>query len=403
MFKGASLAVAASMLIACVPAKEDPGILRRISAVENGLVEFVPGSPGPAGAPKALSLIERMAVHHVPGVGVAVFKDGKIEWVRGYGVLKAGADSPVTADTIFQAASTTKMLVAASVLRFAGQGRLDLDRDVNEYLKSWKVPENEFTREKKVTLRHLLTHQSGLPMTNFPTDDGPPPTLVQVLKGEAPARNKPAVPGFVPGTQWQYSNIGYAVVQLLLEDLTGKPLARLMQDVVFGPLGMTSSTLDYPLPPVLRPREIIPHDAEGHPGEPAMEGPARAQGGLMTTPRDLALFCAEMVQAFRGGSDRLLDREMARLMLRPELDLDPALLGMPLRAGLGVILSPEGEPFWFGHPGDNYPGASCWTTAYPELGVGIVIMTNGAMGNLLVQEILPAFVAEYVSPLQSRR
>jgi CubicO group peptidase (beta-lactamase class C family) len=402
MRKAACLALAASMLIACGPAKQAPGIAARISAVENGLVEFVPGSPAPAGTPKALSLTERMGVHHVPGVGIAVFTDGKIDWVKGYGLLKAGADSPVTAETIFQAASTTKMLVAATALRFVGQGKLDLDRDVNEYLKSWKVPENEFTREKKVTLRFLLTHQSGLPMTNFPTDDGPPPTLVQVLQGEAPARNKPAVPGFVPGSQWQYSNIGYAVVQLLLEDLTGKPLARLMQDVVFGPLRMTSSTLDYPLPPALRPREIVPHDADGHPGEPAMDGPARAQGGLMTTPRDLALFCAEIVRAYRGESDLLLSREMARLMLRPELDLDPALLGMPLREGLGVMLSPEGEPFWFGHPGDNYPGASCWTTAYPDLGVGIVIMTNGAMGNLLVQEILPAFVAEYVSPRHKR-
>jgi hypothetical protein len=75
---------------------------------------------------------------------------------------------------------------------------------------------------------------------------------------------------------------------------------------------------------------------------------------------------------------------------------------MPLREGLGVVTSSEGEPFWFGHPGDNYPGASCWTAAYPDLNVGIVIMTNGAMGNLLVQEILPAFIAEYVTPRQER-
>jgi CubicO group peptidase (beta-lactamase class C family) len=398
MKKAVALAFAILMLVVCGPQNELRGVDRRISAVENGLVEFVPGEQSPTATPKPLSLAERMAVHHVPGVGIAVFKGGKLDWVKGYGVLKAGTDSPVTEKTIFQAASTTKMLVAATALRFVGQGKLDLDADINDYLKSWKVPENEFTRERKVTLRLLLTHQSGLPMTNFPTNDGPPPTLVQVLKGEPPARNKPALVGFPPGSKWQYSNIGYVVVQLLLEDLTGQSLARLMQDAVFSPLGMTSSTLEYPLPSDQRPFEIAPHDAEGKPGEPAMDGPARAQGGLMTTPRDLALFCAEIARAYRGESERLLTQEMARLMLRPEVDLDPALLGMPLREGLGVILSPPGEPFWFGHPGDNYPGASCWTTAYPDLGVGIVIMTNGAMGNLLVQEILPAFVAEYVDP-----
>ncbi len=389
-----------ALLLSCAPAKEDPQIAQRIRGIENGLVEFNPDARGDAEAPSRLSLAERMAALKVPGVGIAVLDNGKVEWAKGYGVLKAGDDPAVTKDTIFQAASTTKMLVAATALHFVGLGRIDLDRDVNEYLRSWKLPENEFTRERKVTLRLLLTHRSGLPMTNFPSDDGPPPTLAQVLKGEVPARNKPAVVGFLPGERWQYSNLGYVVVQMLLEDLTGKPLGRLMKDVVFRPLGMTSSTLDYPLEPALRPREIVPHDADGKPGEPAVDGPARAQGGLMTTPSDLILFAAEIIRAYRGESGRLLSQAMAKAMLHPELDLDPSLLGMPIRQGLGVMLGPAGEPFWFGHPGDNFPGATCWVTAYPDLGVGISVMTNGAMGNLLAMEILPAFVEEYVAPLE---
>lgn len=398
MSKAALALAPLALLLSCTSAKEDPRIAQRIRGIENGLVEFHPDASGQDTAPARLSLAERMAALKVPGVGIAVLSGGQVEWAKGYGVLKAGSDPAVTEDTIFQAASTTKMLVAATALHFVGLGRIDLDRDVNEYLRSWKVPENEFTRERKVTLRLLLTHRSGLPMTNFPSDDGPPPTLAQVLNGEAPARNKPAVVGFLPGDRWQYSNIGAVVVQMLLEDLTGKPLGRLMKDVVFGPLDMVSSTLDYPLEPALRPREIVPHDAEGKPGEPAVDGPARAQGGLMTTPSDLARFAAEIIRAYRGESDRLLTQEMARAMLHPELDLDPSLLGMPIRQGLGVMLAPAGEPFWFGHPGDNFPGATSWVTAYPDLGVGIAVMTNGAMGNLLAMEILPAFVAEYVAP-----
>jgi CubicO group peptidase (beta-lactamase class C family) len=172
----------------------------------------------------------------------------------------------------------------------------------------------------------------------------------------------------------------------------------LMQEVIFDPLGMKSSTLVYPLESGLREREISPHDADGKACEPAMGGPALAQGGLMTTPTDLALFCIEIMRAYRGESDRVLSREMARVMLRPELDLDPALLGMPLREGLGVMLSAEGEPFSFGHPGDNYPGASSWVMAYPDLDTGIVVMTNGAKGNLLALEIMPAYTGEYVRP-----
>lgn len=385
------------LVASCSPARQDSQLASRILAVENGLREFDPGATETAESSPALNLTGRMAYHKIPGVSIAVIEDDKIDWAKGYGALQAGKPAPVTADSVFQAASTTKMLVAATVLRLVQDGRLDLDRDVNAYLKSWKIPENEQTANSKVTLRYLLTHRAGLPMTNFPYDDGPPPSLVQVLKGEPPARNKPAVVGFEPGSQWQYSNIGYVAIQLLLEDITGRPLQELMRKVLFEPLGMTSSTLAYPLEAGLKEREAIPHDAEGKPGEPSLHATAQAQGGLMTTPSDLARFTAELMKAYRGESSLILNQATVRAMLHPELDLDPSLLGMPLREGLGVLLSAEDEPLWFGHPGDNYPGASCWVVGYPALGTGIVIMTNGAMGNLLAMEILPGFAAAYVA------
>ncbi|MCJ7588759.1 MAG: beta-lactamase family protein [Candidatus Aminicenantes bacterium] len=397
MSKAIAIAAALLMIISCSPSKQDPRLVQRIQNIENGLEEFNPGPPDPAKTPLKMKRAERMAVHKIPGVSIAVIDGNKIQWAKSYGVLSAASGAPVTTESIFQAASTTKMLVAAIVLHFAGKGLLDLDRDINTYLKSWKVPENKLTKEKKVTLRLIMTHQSGLPMTNFPYDDGPPPSLVQVLKGEPPARNKPAVVEFTPGSKWQYSNIGYVVIQLLLEDVTGRSLAGLMQDVIFKPIKMKSSTLVYPLEAGLRAREALPHDVDGKPGEPALHATAQAQGGLMTTPSDLALFTIELMKAYRGESGLILTQDMARTMLRPELDLDPALLGMPIREGLGVMLSAEGAPFYFGHPGDNYPGATSWVIGYPELGTGIVIMTNGAKGTILAMEIMPAFVNEYVA------
>ena len=181
-------------------------------------------------------------------------------------------------------------------------------------------------------------------MTNFDYADGPPPSLVQVLRAEPPARNKPAVVGFEPGSKWQYSNIGYVAIQLLLEDLTGRPLNDLMREVVFEPLGMKSSTLTYPLEAGLREKEALPHDVDGKTGEPGLHATAQAQGGLMTTPSDLARFTIELMKAFQGESDLILNRDTARATLRPERDLDPpprvaVVLAHPLPTGGGTMHS----------------------------------------------------------------
>ncbi|MBE0664815.1 MAG: beta-lactamase family protein, partial [Candidatus Aminicenantes bacterium] len=204
-------------------------IAQRIKGVENGLIEFNPGAPTAAGqAPKLLTLAERMAFLKVPGVSIAVINHNQIEWAKGYGVLQAGGAAPVTTDSLFEAASTTKAVVAAIVLGLVQEGKLDLDKDVNQYLTSWRIAENDLTRRQKVTLRLLLSHRAGLPATNFPYADGAaPPTLLQVLKGEAPAGNKAAVVEIEPGSKWQYSNIGYVVIQQLLEDVLGEPLAAI--------------------------------------------------------------------------------------------------------------------------------------------------------------------------------
>lgn len=382
-------------------AENDPALTsQRIRGVENGLVAFNPGAPrSPGQAPQLLTLAERMAFYKVPGVSIAVIDRGRSEWAKGYGVLKSGSAAPVTPDSVFEAASTSKAVVAAIVLRLAQEGKLDLDADVNRYLKTWRVAENDFTRRRKVTLRLLLTHQAGMPATNFPYDDkGAPPTLLQVLKGEAPAGNKAAVVDLLPGSKWRYSNIGYVVIQQLLEDVLGEPFARIARERVFAPLGMAASTFAYPLPPERQKSEALPHDEQGAAGVPGMHPTALAQGGLMTTPSDLARFTGELLLAYKGLSRRLLSRSSVRQMLRKEVDLDPNLFGSPAAEGLGVFLTGSGDGFCFSHPGFNSPGSTSWLLAYPELGQGAIIMTNGAKGELLTLEIISALSAVYGWP-----
>ena len=373
---------------------------QRIRDVENGLVAFAPGAPpDPGQAPKLMTLAERMAFYKVPGVSIAVIDQGGIEWAKGYGVLKAGSPAPVTTASLFEAASTTKAVVVAIVLKLVQDGKLDLDADVNRYLKSWRIAENEFTKAQKVTLRLLLTHRAGLPVTNFPYDEkGAPPTLVQVLRGEAPASNKAAAVELTPGSKWQYSNIGYVVVQRVLEDVLGQPLEAIAREWVFAPLGMVDSTFAYPLAPARHEDEALPHDEAGAAQPPAMHPSALAQGGLMTTPTDLARFVCELLLAYHGRSQRLLNQASVQRMIAKELDLDPRLFGFPVAEGLGVFVSSSGANLSFSHPGNNYPGATCWLLAFPGRLQGAVIMTNGAGGELLTLELIASLSAAYSWP-----
>ena len=380
----------------------DPDALvrQRIDRIENGLIEFTSlrdlFQTGGVEGKSLKTLEERMVHYHTPGVSIAVINDLALEWAKSYGVLRTGQERPVAVDSFFEAASTSKLVTAAIVLHHVEEGLLNLDEDINTYLKSWKLPENDYTRQQKVTLRLLLTHQAGLPTTNFPQkENAGGPTLVQVLRGESPAMNKPAVVEYVPGTKWQYSNIGYVVVQQILEDAIGKPFSRIARETVFEPLKMKNSTFTYPLDRKLQADEAWPHDEEGILREPSMCPTALAHGGLMTTPTDLALFTVELMQAYNGRSGRLLSKKTARLMFTKVLDLDPAMFGIPLSEGLGVLLYGEGDNLMFAHPGSNSPGMNCWLIGYLETGRGAVIMTNGARGEVLAMEIISAVNREY--------
>src|SRR5690349_24598513 len=137
---------------------------KNIQSVENGLLTAasVHGLPR-----KSYNIMDRMKYFNVPGVSIAVINNGNIEWARGYGTMEMNGDQTVAPDTLFQAASISKPVSAMMVLKLAEQGKLDLDRDVNDFLSSWKIPENEYTEKNKVTLRGILSHTAGLTVHGF--------------------------------------------------------------------------------------------------------------------------------------------------------------------------------------------------------------------------------------------
>jgi CubicO group peptidase (beta-lactamase class C family) len=336
-----------------------------------------------------VTLASRMAALHVPGISIAVIHNGKIEWARGFGVTKLGGP-PVNADTLFQAGSISKPLTALGVLHLVQSGRLSLDADVNRYLRTWKVPDNEFTAQKKVTLRELLTHTAGVTVHGFPgyASGEPVPTLVQVLNGEKPANTPPIRVDTVPGTIWRYSGGGYVITQQLLLDVTRKSFPEFMRATVLGPLGMVHSTYEQPLPSLRRSEAATPYDQNGVPiVGGAHTYPEMAPAGLWTTPSDLARYAIEVQRSLVGESNRVLTKAMTIEMVKN---------GNLGDYGLGLEVGGGPSHPYFEHGGVDEGFVSnlvCF-----DSGDGAVIMTNGQNGGRLADEVLRTIAQEYDWP-----
>jgi CubicO group peptidase (beta-lactamase class C family) len=359
----------------------------RIGAVTNGLI----GVAQIAGrTPETWSLIDRMAKYQVPGVSIAVADSGRVVWARGFGIKQVGTTDSVDGETLFQAASISKPVAATATLRLAEQGKLSLDQDINSYLTSWKLPDNQFTAIEKVTLRRIMSHSAGLSVHGFPgylvTD--PLPTVPQILDGTKPANTAPVRVVAVPGTTWSYSGGGTTVMQLLLMDVTGEPFPALLKRLVLDPAGMTNSLFAAPLPSALEPRAASAHlaDATMVPGRWHVY-PELAPAALWTTSTDLLKWAIAIADGRAGRSAALLSDSMARRMLTVEM----------APTGLGPFLEKSGRAFRFGHGGDN-AGFHADLVYFPETGQGAAIMTNGDLGQQLISEIKLAIAAEYGWP-----
>jgi len=339
--------------------------------------------------PVLKSLSERMAELKIPGASVAVINGGAVEWAKGYGVIETGASTPVTPRTLFQAASISKSIAALAALLLVEQGKLSLDEDVNMRLKSWKVPDNEFTRTEKVTLRRLLSHTAGLTVHGFGgyPADAPVPSVVQVLDGQKPANSEAVRVEAVPGSRMSYSGGGFTVMQQLVTDVAGKPFPALLSELVLKPLGMDDSTYEQPLPSARRSDAASGHLSDGRllPGRFHIY-PEMAAAGLWTTPTDLARFLIEIQRALQGRSS-VISKETARLMTTIVMD----------GYGLGLSLQGTGPSATFGHGGSN-EGFKCSMAAFIESGQGFVVMTNGDRGGWLDAEIRRAVAREYGWP-----
>src|SRR5581483_5502592 len=377
-----------SLMVQGAIGQTDRSAARHEKAVEDNLhyLAVIKGRPDPG-----MSLADQMSRLHVPGVSIAVIHDKRIEWSKGYGVARLGGP-PVSASTLFGAASMSKPVTAMAVLRLVQEGKIDLDADVNTYLKSWKIPANEYTKDHPVTVRELLSHTSGIGTHNgmiYDPDKGVP-SILEILDGKPPATTPPVRVEWEPGKKYAYANGGYLILELLITDLTGKSFAEAMRELVLAPIGMDHSTFQAPLSPAKAATAATAYDEGGASGTAPSHfvEPNAAAGGLWTTATDYAKFVIELEKEYAGESHRVLDQKMAMMMVTAGMGPSESI-----RWGLGVRVGPP--HIYFEHGGSAVYQSDM--VGYPA-GDGVVVLTNGGGGGSLSDQIVRSVAQAYGWP-----
>lgn len=319
-----------------------------------------------------------MKKYHVPAVSLAIIDHGKIIYTQAYSIDKQFI---VTPETLFQSASVGKSVAALGALLLVDKGKINLNENVNSYLKSWKIPASPYTTHFPVTLRNILAMTSGLSVPGFAGQglSDVLPTLRQILNGESPAENKPVQATFVPGTKYYYSGGSYEVLEQLLEDVSNKSFSDYMKNAVLSPLNMNHSQFIAILPKPLWKQAVSGFLNNGE----MIKGrwkiiPALCAGGMWTTPTDLAKFTISIMHSFKGMPEGLISKKLAQTMLTRQKNTD---------FGLGFVIDGCGQTLNFRKEGHNI-GFYNWLIAFPATKQGAIIMTNSENGMPLIKEVV---------------
>jgi len=321
--------------------------------------------------------LERMAPQllrdgDVPGLAIALVRDGQLAWCHGFGVKNSATREPVTDDTVFEAASLSKPAFAYAVLKFVDSGRFDLDKPLTEYLPG-NYDVGPDPRLGQITARRVLTHTTGFPNWR------PEKSALQIF--------------FTPGERFSYSGEGFVYLAKAIEHISGEKLSDFMKRMVFDPLGMTSSS--YVWQSSYETRKVSRHNVFGEPFEQTKPDTANAAASLHTTAQDYGRFVA----AILNGTG--LKKETIKQMLTPQIQVGegganttsrPAVRLSPTVSwglGWGLQTTADGISFW--HWGDN-GNTKCFVVAFERQKLGLAIFTNSANGLSIVPDLVAAAI-----------
>lgn len=311
----------------------------------------------------AVALIEE---RHRGSAALVLIEDGEV-----FAEHYASVGEPVDATTVFPVASMSKWVTAVGVMALVEQGRLDLDRPVDDYLSRWRFPDSGFD-DSAVTARRLLSHTAGLTdglgFADYRADE-PLPTLLESLQAARASSGSmvPIVVARPPGSGWRYSGGGYLVLELLVEDVSGQRFDAFMADTVFRPLGMSGATYQY-LGDVAA--AAVSYSPSGRP-VPHFRYASRGATALGASAADLT----RLVRSLLGvAEERVLRPETVAAMRAPEA----RALGQDLW-GLGTMLyaPTDGGDVVFGHDGGNEPAINAAVRINPDTADAVVALVTG--------------------------
>lgn len=321
---------------------------------------------------------DAMKKFHVPAVSIAMIDNNKIIYLRAYSQNKK---TKSTTDSLYQVGTISNSVASLAALKLAEQKSLSLDADVNQYLNSWKLPDSKFTHDQKVTVRRILSMTSGLNVENFEGYPAkkPLPTLSQILEGEEPAINPAVRVISQPGSNYQYSVGGYAVLEQMIGNISHSSFADYTTNHVLKPLGMTSSYFDTQLPSTAKSTALPGY----YLSQSRVEGnwhhyPVLAANGMWSTPKDIANMVIELMRSFHGSQGAFINSDDAAQLFTRQENSDH---------GLGFALDGCKKSLNFRKSGHTL-GYYSQLLAFPETGQGIVIMTNSNNGAALIQEVV---------------
>lgn len=354
---------------------------KRIENIRNNLVptHYLKGSENKK------SIFQMMEEDKIPGISIAFIDSGRISWQKNYGYANLQDSLLVTKATLFNGASLSKPVTAMAALKLADKNKIDLNEDVNKYLKDWKIPDSKFTEKEKVTLKRLIGHTSGIDnhlwSSYFPGENVP--TLIQMLAGEKPSVDPKVSVVYVPGEKRKYSNPGYSVIEKLIEDLTSQNFNAAISNLLFVPSNMNSSTFEQPVPSRIKKLLATGYSSDLKP-YPYKLFPYKAAGGIWTTPSDLGKFLIALLEDYHSGKNIILSKETADKVFQKSTE----------RLGFTKIFNGDKQDLLFEHWGSN-SGFTSYMVASLNKKQGVVIMTNSDNGTNLMSYIARAVAQEY--------
>ncbi|WP_210758479.1 serine hydrolase domain-containing protein [Croceimicrobium hydrocarbonivorans] len=335
------------------------------------------------------SIQSKLTEYTIPALSLSVIEHGEISWSELYQNPAFATQSELDCSTIFQAASLSKPVTYMAALRMEAAGAIDMDRDIESYLKDFHLPEGEQSAENPVTFRNLFSHTSGISRGGYLgyDQDSALPSDLDILKG-SPGVNTPAIQvALPPNFTLSYSGGGYTLAELALQDIFQAEFPEIMDQWILRPLQMKHSLFDQPLPDSLAPRVAKGHDTNGKMINGGWNNyPQQAAAGLWSTSQDMALFLIEIYKAYHGKSALFTQAEI-------EAMLDQQREGHVY----GFIIQRAGNAISLTHYGGNVGYRSGMTINLTN-GNGLVYLINSDNGADLGNELLLSASAVYDWP-----